>query len=52
MPVRVSLGTEGYSLLKPTEEWQTASLPAANVQIRVDENFYVDVRNALAPAKP
>jgi hypothetical protein len=27
-------------------------LPAANTEVRVDENFYVDVKNDAAPAKP
>jgi aminopeptidase N len=52
MPVRVAYGAAGYSLMKPTEAWQTARLPAANTEVRVDENFYVDVRNLAAPAKP
>ncbi len=52
MPVRVAYGAAGYSLMKPTETWQTARLPAANAEVRVDENFYVDVRNLAAPAKP
>jgi aminopeptidase N len=52
MPVRVAYAAAGYSLMKPTETWQTARLPAANAEVRVDENFYVDVRNLAAPAKP
>ena len=52
MPVRVAYGAAGYSLMKPTEAWQTARLPAANAEVRIDENFYVDVRNLATPAKP
>ncbi len=52
MPVRVAFGAAGYSLMKPTEAWQAVRLPDANAEVRVDENFYVDVRNLAAPAKP
>ncbi|MGH7653261.1 MAG: M1 family metallopeptidase [Gemmatimonadaceae bacterium] len=49
MPLRVALGGDAYTWIKPTEAWQTARLPAPNAAVRVDENFYVDVRNASPP---
>ncbi len=52
MPLRVAVGAGTYSRIKPTEAWQTMKLPAANAEVRVDENFYVDVKNVGAPAKP
>jgi aminopeptidase N len=52
MPLRVALGDGSYARITPTEDWQTAKLPAANAAVRVDENFYVVVKNAGAPAKP
>ena len=52
MPVRVALGSGAYERVKPTEAWQTMKLPSANAAVHVDENFYVDVKNATAPAKP
>ena len=52
MPLRVSLGSDAYTWIKPTEAWQSTRLPAANAAVRVDENFYVDVKNASAPANP
>ncbi|HEY2849730.1 MAG TPA: M1 family metallopeptidase [Gemmatimonadaceae bacterium] len=52
MPLRVALGGDAYTWIKPTEAWQSARLPAANAVVRVDENFYVDVKNDSAPAKP
>ncbi|HXD23106.1 MAG TPA: M1 family metallopeptidase [Gemmatimonadaceae bacterium] len=52
MPVRVALGSGAYERVKPTEAWQTVKLPSANAAVHVDENFYVDVKNATAPAKP
>jgi aminopeptidase N len=40
MPLKVQLGPAGYTVLKPTETWQTTRLvdPAA---FKVDVNFYV-----------
>jgi hypothetical protein len=52
MPVRVSLFGGAYTRLKPSTSWQSMGLLAANAEVRVDENFYVDVKNAGAPAKP
>jgi aminopeptidase N len=52
MPVRIALGAGTYARVTPTEAWQTMRLTTANATLRVDENFYVDVKNLLAPAKP
>jgi aminopeptidase N len=52
MPVRIALGGGEFTITRPTEAWQTAQLPAANAKVRVDENFYVDVKNLSAPPKP
>jgi aminopeptidase N len=52
MPVRVAMGSSGYTRIRPTEAWLTIQLPASTADVRVDENFYVDVRNAATPAKP
>ena len=51
MPVRVALSKGGYTLLRPTEAWQTvASRLSRPEEFGVDENFYVDVKNVGAPA--
>jgi aminopeptidase N len=52
MPVRIALGASGYTLVKPTESWQTVPMPPGGADVRVDENFYVDSRNVAAPEKP
>ena len=52
MPVRIAAEPGDYTRLRPTEAWQTKQLPAAPAELRVDENFYVDVRNSAVPAKP
>ena len=51
MPVRIATGSGAYTRLGPTESWQTMQLPGGNQTMRVDENFYVDVRNTAAPSK-
>jgi aminopeptidase N len=49
MQVGVTLGDSGYSVIHPTEAWQTATLtltdPAA---FKVDPNYYVESRNVAA----
>jgi aminopeptidase N len=49
MPVRVKLSTSGWTLVRPTETWKTATLrrkdPAA---FAVDDNFYVIPRNVTS----
>ncbi len=52
MPLRIALGAGAFARINPTEAWQTAQLPAENAKVRVDENFYVDVKNLSAPPKP
>ena len=43
MPVRVTIGSESR-LLRPTESWQTATMPAG-ASLTVDRNFYVTAKN-------
>lgn len=52
MPLKVTLAGSEFTLIHPTEQWQTkaVSLPSA-AAFRVDPNFYVDVRN-VTPAAP
>lgn len=51
MPVRAMTGGSAYTLLRPTTEWQSMPHTLARPRdFRVDENFYVVVRNADAPA--
>jgi len=45
LPIRVMLADTGYSLLRPTESWQTARLTRQSPEgLQVDPNFYVLVR--------
>jgi hypothetical protein len=42
MPLRVMLADSAWTLLKPTEQWQSAELRLSNpADFKVDENFYV-----------
>ncbi len=42
MPIRVTLDWPTWSLIKPTETWQTATVHLGNPSdFRVDDNFYV-----------
>jgi aminopeptidase N len=51
MPVRVTLAPGEFQLIRPTEQWQTALVRGVTASnFRVDENFYVEVRNAGARA--
>jgi aminopeptidase N len=51
MPVRVAVAPDSYSLVRPTEEWQTATTELDDVaDFRVDENFYVTVREMRPPS--
>jgi aminopeptidase N len=49
MPVSVTLAPGQYSVIHPTEQWQTidTSLPAG-AGFKLDENFYVTSRNVAA----
>jgi aminopeptidase N len=42
LPVRATLSDDGYTLLHPTEEWQTATLSLSDPgSFHLDPNFYV-----------
>jgi hypothetical protein len=42
MPIRVTLDWPTWTLITPTETWQTARVHLANpTDFKVDENFYV-----------
>jgi aminopeptidase N len=42
MPIRVTLDWPTWTLIRPTEQWQTAIVHLANpTDFRIDENFYV-----------
>jgi aminopeptidase N len=43
MPLRVALQAGRWTLLRPKESWQTATLPHPE-EFQVDDNFYVVVR--------
>jgi aminopeptidase N len=50
MPVRVTLSDNRYTLIHPTQTWKTATAHLSRPDaFHVDENFYVNVRNAGAP---
>jgi aminopeptidase N len=45
MPIRVATASDSTIRLKPTETWQTTTLPIAHPdEFRVDEDFFVDKR--------
>jgi hypothetical protein len=47
MPLRVTVGPDEYGWIRPTESWQTLALGLASAEaFRVDENFYVEAREA------
>ena len=42
MPIRAMLADSGWSVLRPTETWQTAELHLGNPSgFKVDENYFV-----------
>ena len=42
MPIRVTVDWPTWTLIRPTEAWQTTTVHLANpTDFRVDENFYV-----------
>jgi aminopeptidase N len=52
MPVRVTLAPGAFQTIRPTTQWQTAPLRGVTASsFRVDENFYVEARNADAPRR-
>ena len=53
MPVRVTTAPDAYTLVRPTERWQTMPLRGVTAAaFRGDENFYVEARDANAPRRP
>ena len=51
MPVRVKLSSSGWTLLRPTDSWKTATLRLKDpTTFAVDENFYVVPRNVTEGA--
>jgi aminopeptidase N len=49
MPLRVTLAPDGFSVVHPTEAWQTAALQLATpADFKVDPNYYVIARS-VAP---
>ena len=50
MPIRVATTSDSAITLKPTEAWQTTTLPLTHPdEFRVDENFFVDIRWVDSP---
>ncbi len=54
MPVRVTLSDSGYTTIRPTESWKTATLSVSSASgFRVDRNFYVESKDVSnAPSEP
>ncbi|MGH7497822.1 MAG: M1 family metallopeptidase [Gemmatimonadales bacterium] len=53
MPIRVMTSPDSAMRLSPTEWWQTTTLPIAHSgDFRVDENFFVVVRQVDGPESP
>jgi len=51
MPIRVATASDSAITLKPTEAWQTTTLPLTHPdELRVDENFFVDLRWVSTPS--
>ncbi len=51
MPVKVSLADDSMTFIHPTETWKKATLRLTSPDsFHVDENFYVNTRNADKPA--
>ena len=45
MPIKVSLNSEAYTLIKPTNEWKTTKLTGIKAEnFKVDPSFYVEVK--------
>ncbi|MES2416732.1 MAG: M1 family metallopeptidase [Bacteroidota bacterium] len=49
MPVRVSLKADGYTLIKPTNNWKTIKINEAITtdSFKADPNFYIALKKAL-----
>jgi aminopeptidase N len=53
MPVRVTLSDSGYTTIRPTESWQTATLTVSSAGgFRVDRNFYIETRDVSSSPPP
>jgi aminopeptidase N len=51
MPVGVTLSGDDFTVIRPTESWQTATLELARPEdFRVDPNYYVLTRNVASGA--
>jgi aminopeptidase N len=50
MPLRVTLGDDGFTVIHPTEAWQTTELGLADPgDFAVDPNYYVVARDVGEP---
>jgi hypothetical protein len=50
MPIKVTLADGGLSFIRPTAAWKTATLKLSSPSaFRVDQNFYVDVKDLSIP---
>ena len=46
MPIRVTIADSSYRVIRPTEEWQTATVTLSNPgDFKVDRNYYVVARS-------
>ncbi len=46
MPIRVTIADSSYGVIRPTEEWQTATVTLSNPgDFKVDRNYYVVVQS-------
>jgi aminopeptidase N len=44
LPIRVGLPATGWSVVTPSEQWQTAKLAAAADSLKVDPNYYITTK--------
>ncbi len=49
MPIRVTLSGARFSVIRPTETWQTARLRLGGAPFQVDPNYYVTARDVSGP---
>ena len=52
MPLKVTLAPGAMRTIRPTAQWQTAPVTVAPGAFRVDENYYVDVKDADTEEPP
>jgi hypothetical protein len=49
----VTLSDSGYTTIRPTESWQTATLTVSSAGgFRVDRNFYIETRDVSSSPPP